>query len=215
MDLSPLGRAALAAREGCRLRAYRDSVGTLTIGRGHTGAAGPPRVTPDLVLTQAEADALFAVDLAPTVAAVRAALAGPVPQPFFDACCSLCFNVSAPNFAHAGVVRPANAGDLPRAVEAFLMWDRPVAILARRQAERDQTALAAYGAVYARRGDSAPGRAGWPGPVPAAPPRPDPLAPMTGAPAVTQVTQNRRGGRKTQREPDDRAVVMAGGPRQP
>ena len=42
MDLSPLGRAALAALEGCRLRAYRDSVGVWTIGRGHTkiGLAG-------------------------------------------------------------------------------------------------------------------------------------------------------------------------------
>ncbi|WP_419539065.1 glycoside hydrolase family protein [Methylobacterium radiotolerans] len=40
MDLGPLGRAALAAREGCRLRAYRDSVGVWIIGRGHTSAAG-------------------------------------------------------------------------------------------------------------------------------------------------------------------------------
>ncbi|MGU3417784.1 lysozyme [Methylobacterium sp. D54C] len=187
MDLSPLGRAALAAREGCRLRAYRDSVGVLTIGRGHTAAAGPPRVTPDLVLTQAEADALFAVDLAPTVAAVRAALAKPVPQPFFDACCSLGFNVGAPGFAQSSIVRLANAGDLPQAVEAFLMWDRPAAIVPRRQAERDQAALAAYGAVYARRGDPAPVRAPD-GPVPIPPPRPDPLAPMTSAPAVAPET---------------------------
>ena len=183
MDLSPLRRAALAAREGCRLRAYRDSVGVWTIGRGHTSAAGPPAVTEGLSLTQAEADALFAADLVPYVAAVRAALAKPVPQPFFDACCSLCFNIGAPNFAHASVVRLANAGDLPRAVEAFLLWDRPAAILTRRQGERDQAALTAYGAVYARRGDPAPVRAPA-GPTPIAVGRPDPLAPMTGRSAV-------------------------------
>ncbi|MEE7493896.1 lysozyme [Methylobacterium oryzae] len=179
MDLSRLGRAALAAREGCRLRAYRDSVGVWTIGRGHTSAAGPPAVTDGLCVTQAEVEALFAADLEPYVAAVRAALAKPVPQPFFDACCSLCFNIGQPNFAQSSVVRFANAGDLPRAVDAFLMWDRPAAILARRQGERDQAALPAYGLVYARRGDPVPVHAPD-GPVQAPPPRPDALAPMTG-----------------------------------
>jgi lysozyme len=183
MDLSPLGRAALAAREGCRLRAYRDSVGIWTIGRGHTSAAGPPTVTDGLCVTQAEADALFAADLRPYVASVRAALVKPVPQPFFDACCSLCFNIGQPNFAQSSVVRLANAGDLPRAVEAFLLWDRPAAIVPRRQGERDQAALTAYGLVYARRGDPAPVRAPE-GPAPASPARPDSLAPMTGAPSV-------------------------------
>ncbi|MDE4909950.1 lysozyme [Methylobacterium sp. 092160098-2] len=180
MDLSPLGRAALAAREGCRLRAYRDSVGVWTIGRGHTSTAGPPVVTEGMTLTQAEADALFAADLTPYVAAVRAALAKPVPQPFFDACCSLCFNIGQPNFAQSGVVRLANAGDLQQAADAFLLWDRPAAIRARRQGERDQAALSAYGLVYARRGDPAPVRATG-GSAPAAPTRPDPLAPVTGA----------------------------------
>ncbi|MGU3468800.1 lysozyme [Methylobacterium sp. C33D] len=179
MDLSSLGRAALAAREGCRLRAYRDSVGVWTIGRGHISAAGPPTVTDGMTLTQAEADMLLAADLGPYVASVRAALAKPMPQPFFDACCSLCFNIGAPNFAQSSVVRLANAGDLLRAVEAFLLWDRPAAIRARRQGERDQAALSAYGPVYARRGDPAPVRAPE-GPAPAAPARPDPLAPMTG-----------------------------------
>lgn len=183
MDLSPLGRAALAAREGCRLRAYRDGVGVWTIGRGHTSAAGPPAVTEGLSLTQAEADTLFAADLVPYVASVRAALARPVPQPFFDACCSLCFNIGQPSFGHSSVVRLANAGDLARAVEAFLMWDRPGSILSRRQGERDQAALIAYGAVYARRGDREPVRPPS-GAPPVTPQRPDPLAPITGTSAV-------------------------------
>ncbi|PJI51440.1 hypothetical protein CTI14_60360, partial [Methylobacterium radiotolerans] len=60
-----------------------------------------------LCVTQAEAEALFATDLRPYVAAVRATLAQPVPQPFFDACCSLCFNIGQPNFAQSSVVRLA------------------------------------------------------------------------------------------------------------
>lgn len=156
MDLSQIGRAALEAREGCRLTAYRDSVGTWTIGIGHTTAAGGLVVTPGLAITRAQADALFATDLATYVEAVRRALAKSVPQPFFDACCSLCYNVGPANFAHSSVVRLANAGDLPAAAEAFLRWNRPAAILPRRQGERDQAALTGDGPVFARRGDPVP-----------------------------------------------------------
>lgn len=187
MDLSPLGRSALAAREGCRLRAYQDTVGTWTIGRGHTSAAGPPSVQEGLSLTQAEADALFAADLKPYVSSVRAALAKPVPQPFFDACCSLCFNIGQANYSHSGVVRLANAGDLARTVEAFLLWERPAAILTRRQGERDQAALPAYGAVYARRSDPAPVQAPT-GPGSVTPDHTVPLAPMTRAPSASPET---------------------------
>lgn len=81
------------------------------------------------------------------------------------------------------MVRLANSSDLARAVEAFLMWNRPDAILTRRQGERDQAALPAYGAVYARRGDRKPVRAPA-GPAPTTVERPDPLAPITGRPAV-------------------------------
>jgi GH24 family phage-related lysozyme (muramidase) len=43
MQTSPAGRAAIARREGNVLKAYLDSVGVLTIGVGHTSAAGRPR----------------------------------------------------------------------------------------------------------------------------------------------------------------------------
>jgi lysozyme len=158
MDLSPIGRAALKAREGEVLTAYRDSVGVLTIGVGITTASGLITVTPGLKITAAQSDALFAKAVEKYVAPVRAALAKPVPQPFFDACVSLCYNVGPANFAHSSVVRLANAGNLPAAIEALLMWNKPAAIIARRQGERDQAALASYdGAkVYARRGDKKP-----------------------------------------------------------
>jgi hypothetical protein len=48
IDLSPIGEAVLIAREGRRLKAYKDSVGVLTIGIGHTSAAGVPLVTAGL-----------------------------------------------------------------------------------------------------------------------------------------------------------------------
>lgn len=107
-----------------------------------------------LSLTQAEADALFAADLAPYVAAVRAALAKPVPQPSFDACCSLCFNIGQPNFAQSSVVRLANAGDVPRAVEAFLMWNRPPEIVTCRQDQPHDCMTAFRSALRLHRNNS-------------------------------------------------------------
>lgn len=188
MEFSPTGRAALEAREGCRLLAYRDCVGALTIGYGHTTAAGPPAVKSGMMISQDEADALFAIDVEKYAGPVRAALAKPVPAPFFDACVSLAYNIGQVGFAHSSVVRLANAGNLPAAIEAFLMWNKPAAIISRRQGERDQAALAAYGAVYARRGDQSPVKAAA-GPVLVAVKPPDPLAPMTGVPAAPAPSQ--------------------------
>ena len=188
MDLSLIGRAALQSREGDVLTAYKDSVGVWTIGVGITTASGLIVVKAGLRITQAQSDALFAQAVEKYVAPVRAALAKPVPQPFFDACVSLCYNVGPGNFRGSSVVRLANAGNLPAAIEAFLMWNKPAAILSRRQGERDQAALTAYGTVYARRGDRSPVKAVAGAALVAVKP-PDPLAPMTGAspaPAPTQ-----------------------------
>ena len=160
MRLSLIGRAAIEAREGCRLAAYRDSVGVWTIGYGHTTAAGGLAVTPGLRISQAQADALFAVDVEKYVDAVRKGLSRAVPQAFFDACCSLCYNIGPVGFAHSSVLRLANAGSLAAAADAFLMWNKPAAIVTRRQGERDQ-AVTPYAKALprARRGDYAPVKA--------------------------------------------------------
>lgn len=156
MDLSLIGRAALRAREGEKLTAYRDSKNVLTIGVGITSASGLIKVTPGLKITAAQSDALFAKAVESYVETVRNALHKPVPQPFFDACVSLCYNIGQPGFTRSSVVRLANEGNLAKAVDAFLLWNKPAEILSRRQGERDQALLPAYGTVYARRGDKHP-----------------------------------------------------------
>ena len=182
MDLHPIGRAALRAREGERLIAYRDSVNVWTISVGVTTASGLIVVTPGLTITQAQSDALFAQAVERYVDPVRKALRSDraFPQEFFDACCSLAYNIGPVGFAHSSVVRLANAGNLPAAIEAFLMWNKPAAIVARRQGERDQAATPyAVALPRARRGDPNPVWASA-GPAPVPPPKlPDPLARMT------------------------------------
>jgi lysozyme len=96
---SAAGRAALVAREGCRLSAYRDSAGVPTIGVGHTGRAGPPPVALGMTITRNEAEAIFAADLAPFEAAVLRAVAAPLTQNQFDALVSLAFNIGTRGFA--------------------------------------------------------------------------------------------------------------------
>ena len=97
--VSSAGRAALMAREGCRLAAYRDSTGVPTIGVGHTGRASPPAVAMGMEITQAQAEAFLAADLAPFEDAVAGAVPATLTQNQFDACVSLAFNIGAHGFA--------------------------------------------------------------------------------------------------------------------
>ncbi|WP_132257037.1 lysozyme [Methylobacterium segetis] len=165
MHLTPTGRAVLIAREGRRLSAYRDSAGIWTIGVGHTSAAGPPRVTPGLTLTEEACDALFARDVARFEAAVREAVPPGLPDHAFDALVSLCFNIGTDAFRRSTVVRRLRAGDREGAAEAILLWNRPPELIPRRQAEADQFRTPyTLAQPRARRGDPAPV------PRPAAPP---------------------------------------------
>ena len=53
MKMTDRGRKLLMEREGCKLKAYKDSVGVWTIGVGHTSGAGPPQVRAGMTITQA------------------------------------------------------------------------------------------------------------------------------------------------------------------
>jgi GH24 family phage-related lysozyme (muramidase) len=50
--------------EGCRLKAYRCPAGILTIGYGHTSAAGDPQVFEGMSISQDRAEQILARDLA-------------------------------------------------------------------------------------------------------------------------------------------------------
>ena len=135
---SNAGRAALMAREGCRLAAYRDSAGVPTIGVGHTGRAAPPAVEMGMTITQSEAEAIFAADLAPFEAAVDRAIPASATTNQFDACVSLAFNIGTLGFAGSTVVHKLEAGDPAAAADAFLMWEHPPELSRRRAAEHQQ-----------------------------------------------------------------------------
>lgn len=138
MQTSAAGRAAIMQREGCILKAYKDSVGVLTIGVGHTGRASPPTVTAGMTITKTQADAMLANDLVEFERAVNAVVKVAITQAEFDALVSLAFNIGAAGFAGSTVVRRLNAGDVRGAGHAFLMWNKPPELLGRRRSERAQ-----------------------------------------------------------------------------
>src|SRR3954470_21223860 len=102
MKTSPAGVAAIMQREGLRLVAYKDTVGTPTVGVGHTGRTSPPKVAMGQRITKAQALAYLAADLAPVEAAVNGAVRKAktvlVTQNMFDAMVSLAFNIGAHGF---------------------------------------------------------------------------------------------------------------------
>lgn len=63
MQTSTRGVAFIAAHEGVVTRAYRDVGGVMTIGVGHTAAAGPPKPVPGMTISRDEAFAILARDL--------------------------------------------------------------------------------------------------------------------------------------------------------
>lgn len=144
MTTSAAGREAIRKREGVRFHAYRDSIGVLTIGVGHTGRASPPDVYEGMVITQSNADVFLAADLKPFEAAVNGVFGDrEATQAQFDATVSLVFNIGVKNFETSTVARELAAGNLQAAADAFLSWDRAggrvlQGLLARRSAERTQ-----------------------------------------------------------------------------
>ncbi|MCJ2132439.1 lysozyme [Methylobacterium sp. E-045] len=131
--MTPLGLAALKSREGVRLKAYLDSVGVPTIGYGHIKG-----VKLGQVITQAQADAFFLEDLASHALPILSAIKVPVADHERDALISIAFNIGVGGFTGSTFLRRLNAGDRKGCAEAIMMWQKPAAIISRREAERDQ-----------------------------------------------------------------------------
>src|SRR4051794_18588800 len=115
--MTPLGIAALKSREGVRLKAYLDSVGVPTIGYGHTKG-----VKLGQVITQAQADAFFADDLASHALPILSCIKVPVADHEQDALISIAFNIGVGAFRGSTFLKRLNAGDRKGCAEAIMMW---------------------------------------------------------------------------------------------
>jgi lysozyme len=138
MTLTQAGRKLLMEREGCKLTAYKDTIGVLTIGVGHTSGAGPPKVKSGMKITQTQAEQIFADDVAEFEDGVSGLLERPAAAHEFDAYVSLAYNIGLGAFAGSTTLKKFNAGDVAGAAEGILMWNIPHEIKARRRGEHQQ-----------------------------------------------------------------------------
>ncbi|MNU46301.1 Lysozyme RrrD [compost metagenome] len=155
-SLSETGLTVLKHYEGCELKAYRDSVGVLTIGYGDT-----ENVNEGMVITHEEAEdrleRRLGRDFEP---AVRAAVIAHMRQEQFDAMVCLAYNIGAAAFAKSTLVKLFNAGDIQLAADQFLRWDKAggksLKGLRRRRAAERALFLGANAAYAIAAGDKAP-----------------------------------------------------------
>lgn len=120
VGISQKGIDLIKSCEGFRAKAYRDAVGVLTIGWGHTAG-----VKPGMVITQAQGEAMLRHDLEVFEKGVSAALGKtPTTQGQWDAMVSFSYNVGLGNFRKSSVLRLHKAGNYPAAANALLLWNK-------------------------------------------------------------------------------------------
>lgn len=127
--------------ENCRLEAYRDIKGILTIAYGHTA-----NVKEGDACTQEQADQWLSEDLQKACDCVLNGLDCALTQNEADALFSLTYNIGCGNFHHSILRLCLSRGQYNKAADQFLVWchatmpdgSKPVVqgLLARRQTER-------------------------------------------------------------------------------
>ena len=136
--LSDEGAHLIAEREGCELEAYLDSRGVLTIGIGHTSAAGPPEVRQGMVVTRDEAQQIFRQDNARFRQECLGLVKVFLHQHEFDALASFIFNLGSTQFRSSTALRRLNALDYKGCGAAMLWWNKPPEVMSRRRGEHQQ-----------------------------------------------------------------------------
>jgi GH24 family phage-related lysozyme (muramidase) len=147
MKLSNIGADMLIAREANILHAYDDSENNCTVGIGHLLHKGPCTAEDKARwanITREQSLALFKEDLISRENVVNNYVKVSLTQNQFDALVSFVFNVGSGigtkdrGFVNSTLLRKLNAGDYEGAATAFMMWNKPSAIIGRRRTEMNQ-----------------------------------------------------------------------------
>lgn len=149
MKTSTNGLNFITKEEGVILQAYDDATdhvvktgdtikGTLTIGVGHTTAAGLPKVFVGQKITQEQAEIILAADLSKVEAEINSLVKVPLTQNQFDALVSFQFNTGG--LGRSSVLKSLNNKDYTQAANNLLLWSKgnnnPTLLLGRRTREK-------------------------------------------------------------------------------
>ncbi len=143
------GIAIIKEFEGFVGKAYLCPAGVLTIGYGHTSAAGLPKVVKGMIVNRQQAEAILRADVDVFENAIEKliekAKVNVVYTHEFDALVSLAFNIGVGAFAKSTVLKRFLRGDKKGAADAMLAWNKATVkgakvvltgLNRRRQAER-------------------------------------------------------------------------------
>lgn len=178
------GLRAICKHEGLRLNAYRDPVGVLTIGYGHTKG-----VREGQEITEAQAFEFLREDVTEAELCVHNRVQVPLEQAQFDALVSFVFNLGCGALTKSTLLRKLNAGDIFAAADQFLLWvhagghELP-GLVKRRSAERAMflTGSPKTAPDGANAGDTAPAMSAEAQAAPAVSPAPIPEPPTKDTP---------------------------------
>lgn len=119
MRINDVGLNLIKEFEGCKLTAYRDIAGILTIGYGDTH-----NVLDGMVITQAEADQRLCDRLAPLEDKITSLVKVQVNENQFSALVCLAYNIGIGNFGKSLLLHCLNTLHYEDAAKQFLVWNK-------------------------------------------------------------------------------------------
>ncbi len=122
MRMNSQGLVLLKAAEGCRLTAYRDAVGILTIAYGHTSRAGLPQVVPGLRVSMKQASDILQRDIDIFARGIAGLIKRALNSNQESALISFAYNAGVPAFAGSSVLRAVNAGKFELVPRRLNLW---------------------------------------------------------------------------------------------
>jgi lysozyme len=124
MQMTKQGLDLIKEFEGFRAQAYRDAVGVLTIGYGHTSMAGLPEVVPRMEITVQEGEEILARDVEVFARGVRTVVTVPLNDQQFSALVSFAYNVGLGNFRKSSVLAAVNRKDVDAVPRRLQQWTK-------------------------------------------------------------------------------------------
>lgn len=141
MRISEKGIALIKTFEGCKLTAYKDSVGVWTIGYGWTRPIDGKPVRRGMTIDQVTAERLLKTGVVSYENDVSRLVKVSLTQGQFDALVSFTYNLGARALSTSTLLRKLNSGDYAGAAEEFRRWNKAGGkvlngLTRRREAER-------------------------------------------------------------------------------
>lgn len=141
MNISLKGIELIKSFEGLQLKAYRDSVGVLTIGYGWTQPVDGKPLRDGMVIDKPTAERLLKTGVVQYEDAVNKLVKVKITQGQFDALVSFAYNLGIRSLSTSTLLKKLNAGDSAGAADEFPKWNKAggkilTGLVRRREAER-------------------------------------------------------------------------------